>query len=160
MDLMLMTAIGCVAMLAGFLGCFLPVLPGPAIAYAALFVLFAFGCPPTVTQLAVGGGVLVVVTLVDYVLPSVCAKKFKCSRWGVFGCFAGSIVGLFFLPLGIILGPFLGTIAGELIAGKNLASSVRGGFGALLGFVLCLGFKLAAVGLYAWWYFACLPYSS
>ena len=54
MDLMLMMAIGCVAMLAGFLGCFLPVLPGPAIAYAALYVLFAFGCPPTTTQLIVG----------------------------------------------------------------------------------------------------------
>ena len=160
MDLALMMTIGCVAMLVGFLGCFLPVLPGPAIAYAALFALFAFGCPPTTAQLAIGAGVLVVVTLVDYVLPSVCAKRFKCSRWGVVGCFAGSIVGLFFLPLGIILGPFLGTIAGELIAGKNLAASVRGGFGALLGFVLCLGLKLAAVGLYAWWYFARLPYSS
>ena len=160
MDLMLMMAIGSVAMLAGFVGCFLPVISGPAIAYASLFVLFAFGCPLTTTQLAIGAGVLIVVTLVDYVLPSVCAKRFKCSGWGVFGCFAGSIVGLFFLPLGIILGPFLGTIAGELIAGKNLAASVRGGFGALLGFVLCLGLKLVAVGLYAWWYFARLPYSA
>ena len=159
MDLMLMVGIGGAAMLLGFIGCFLPVLPGPAIAYGALFVLFAFGCPLTTTQLALGGGVLVVVTLVDYILPSVCAKRFKCSGWGVFGCFVGSIAGLFFLPLGIILGPFLGTIAGELIAGKDLAASFRGGFGALLGFVLCLGLKLVAVGLYAWWYFARLPYS-
>ena len=160
MELTLMMAIGCVAMLAGFIGCFVPVLPGPAIAYATLFVLFAFGCPLSTAQLSVGAAVLVVVMLVDYVLPSVCAKRFKCSGWGVFGCFAGSVVGLFFLPLGIILGPFLGTIAGELIAGKDLAASFRGGFGVLLGFVLCLGFKLAAVGLYAWWYFARLPYSS
>ena len=160
MELTLMMAIGCVAMLAGFIGCFVPVLPGPAIAYATLFVLFAFGCPLSTAQLFVGAAVLVVVMLVDYVLPSVCAKRFKCSGWGVFGCFAGSIIGLFFLPLGIILGPFLGTIAGELIAGKDLAASFRGGFGALLGFVLCLGLKLGAVGLYAWWYFARLPYSS
>ena len=160
MDLLLSAAIGCVAMLAGFVGCFLPVLPGPAIAYAALFSLYAFDRQPPAGQLIAGGAVLLVVTLVDYILPSVCAKRFKCSGWGVFGCFTGSIVGLFFLPLGIILGPFLGTIAGELIAGKNLAASVRGGFGALLGFVLCLGLKLAAVGLYAWWYFALLPYSS
>ena len=147
MDLMLMMAIGAAAMLAGLVGCFLPVIPGPAIAYASLFALFAFGCPLTTTQLTIGAGVLIVVTLVDYLLPSVCAKRFKCSGWGVFGCFAGSLVGLFFMPLGIVLGPFLGTIAGELIAGKNLAASVRGGFGALLGFVLCLGLKLAAVKL-------------
>ena len=160
MDLVLMVTIGCVSMLAGFIGCFLPVLPGPAIAYAALFVPFAFGCPLTTTQLIVGAGALIAVTLVDYILPSACARRFKCSGWGVFGCFAGSIAGLFFLPLGIVLGPFLGTIAGELIAGKDLAASFRGGFGALLGFVLCLGLKLVTVGLYAWWYFACLPYSS
>lgn len=160
MNQVLTMAIGGVAMLLGLIGCFVPVLPGPMIAYAALWVLYAFGCPLTTAQLVVGAVVLVVVTVVDYVLPSVCAKRFKCSGWGVFGCFAGSVVGLFFLPLGIVLGPFLGTMAGELIAGKNLAASVRGGFGALLGFVLCLGLKLAAVGLYAWWYFACLPYSS
>lgn len=156
---MLMVAIGCAATLVGFVGCFVPVLPGPAIAYAALWILVLLGYPPSTSQLAVGAGVLVVVTLVDYILPSVCAKKFKCSRWGVFGCFVGSIVGLFFLPLGIILGPFLGTVVGELIAGKNLASSVRGGFVALVGFVFCLGLKLASVGLYGWWYFARLPYS-
>lgn len=30
----------------------------------------------------------------------------------------------------------------------------------LVGFVFCLGLKLASVGLYAWWYFARLPYST
>lgn len=152
----LMVLVGAVAALLGFIGCFVPVLPGPLIAYAGLWALVAFGYPPSTTQLAVATGVVVAVTVVDYVLPSLCAKKFKCSGWGVFGCFAGSVVGLFFMPLGIVLGPFLGTVAGELIAGKELSASVRGGFGALLGFVLCLGLKLAAVGLFAWWYFACL----
>ena len=160
MDLLLSAAIGCVAMLAGFVGCFLPVLPGPTIAYAALFSLYAFDLQPPAGQLIAGGAVLLVVTLVDYILPSVCARRFRCSRWGVFGCFAGSIVGLFFMPLGIVLGPFLGTVAGELISGRNLSSSLRGGVGALIGFVLCLGLKFAAVGLYAWWYFSRLPYSS
>jgi len=77
----LLALIGCAATLVGLAGCFVPVLPGPAIAYAALWILFAFDCPPSTVQLAVGAGVLVVVTLVDYVLPSMCAKKFKCSRW-------------------------------------------------------------------------------
>lgn len=152
-----MVAIGCLTTLAGLVGCLVPVLPGPAIAYAALYLLFAFGHPPSITALTVGAGVLAVVISVDYVLPSVCAKKFKCSGWGVFGCFTGSIVGLFFLPLGIVLGPFLGTVAGELLAGKDVSSSLRGGLGSLLGFVLCLGLKLAAVGFFAWMYFSCIP---
>lgn len=153
----LMVTIGSVMMLAGAVGCFVPVIPGPVIAYAALWTLYAFGCPPPMSILIAGGIVLVVVEVIDYVLPSVCAKKFKCSGWGVFGCFVGTIVGLFFLPFGILLGPFLGTVAGELIAGKNVPASIRGGFGALLGFVICLGLKLASVGLYTWWFFSSLP---
>lgn len=156
MDWMILSLIGGLAAILGFIGCFVPVLPGPAIAYAALWVLVAMGHPPSTTRLAIGGGVLIIVTLIDYVLPSVFAKKFNCSRWGVFGCFVGSIVGLFFMPLGLVLGPFLGTVGGELLAGKNVSSSLRGGFGALLGFVLCVGLKVASVGLYAWWYFAAI----
>jgi len=153
----LMVLVGCTTTLLGLVGCFVPVLPGPAIAYAGLWILYAVGWAPPTSLLAIGAGVLVAVTLVDYIVPSLCAKKFKCSGWGVWGCFIGSIVGLFFLPLGIILGPFIGTVAGELIAGKEIAASLRGGVGALLGFVVCLGLKLASVGLFVWWYFASLP---
>jgi len=156
----IMVTAGCATTLTGLVGCFVPVLPGPAIAYAGLWILYAVGWAPSTTRLAVGAGVLVVVTLVDYVVPSLCAKKFKCSRWGVLGCFVGSIVGLFFLPLGIIMGPFIGTVAGELIAGKEIAASLRGGVGALLGYVVCLGLKLASVGLFAGWYFDSLPAAS
>ena len=151
-----LVAVGAIVMLVAAVGCFVPVLPGPLIAYAALWVPFAFGYPMSIERLAVGAAVVVAVVVVDYILPAVCAKKFSCSRWGVFGCLVGSIVGLFFLPLGIVVGPFVGTVVGELIAGKALAASLKGGVGALLGFVVCLALKLAAVGLFAWWYFDCV----
>jgi len=154
MDWFVIPAIGCLAAFLGFVGCFVPVLPGPLIAYAALWVLYALGHPPTTSRLVIGGAVLLVVTLLDYILPSVFAKRFKCSGWGVFGCFVGSIVGIFFAPPGIVLGPFLGTVAGELVGGRDLDASLRGGIGALLGFVACVGLKLAAVALFIWWYFA------
>ena len=51
---------------------------------------------------------------------------------------------------------------GKLVLGLMLMMAI-GAVAMLLGFlgfVLCLGLKLAAVGLYAWWYFARLPYSS
>ena len=145
--------LGALLTVIGVIGCFVPVVPGPLVAYAALWLPLAFGRAvawPTVVE---GGIVVVAVTVVDYVLPSVCARRFNCSGWGVFGCLAGSVVGLFFLPLGIIVGPFLGTVAGELVAGKNLAASLRGGFGSLLGYVLCLVLKLCAVAWFAWQYF-------
>ena len=157
MDWIVLPIIGGVATLIGIIGCFVPVLPGPLVSYLALWILYALGYPPSTERLAVGAAVLLVVMTVDYVLPSYIARKFNCSRWGVFGCFAGGIVGLFFLPLGVILGPFLGTVIGELIAGKNVPASLRGGLGALLGCVLCVGLKLVSVGLFAWWYFAAMP---
>ena len=150
-------ALGAVAFAVAAVGCVVPVLPGPIVAYAALWALYAFGCPPPMSTLAVCTAVVVFVTVVDYVLPSVFAKKFKCSGWGVFGCFAGSVVGLFFMPIGIVAGPFFGTVAGELIAGRGLAASLRGGIGSLLGFVLCLVLKLCSVAYFAWEYFACMP---
>ena len=138
----------------GYVGCVVPVLPGPLLAYAALWLPFLAGQTPSANLLVAGGAVVAGVTIADYLLPSLCAKRFKCSGWGVFGCFAGTIAGLFFLPLGIVLGPFVGTICGELVAGKDLAASVRGGFGALLGFVATFVLKFAAVSLCAYWVFS------
>ncbi len=152
-----LTVLGVLLLLVGCVGCVVPVIPGPILAFAALWVFVPVGGGPSIRALVAGGALVLVVTVIDYVLPSFCARKFKCSRWGVFGCFAGSIVGLFFMPLGIFLGPFLGTMAGELIAGKNVGSSLRGGFGALLGFCLCLGLKLFSVGVFACWFFYTLP---
>ncbi len=154
----LAAATGGLIILLGAIGCFLPVLPGPLIAYGALWTLYFFGGLPPVTTLVVGAVVVIIVTVIDYILPSVCAKKFHCSGWGVFGCFVGSIAGMFFLPWGIILGPFIGTVVGELIAGKNLSSSLRGGVGSLLGFVVCLILKLCSVAYFAWQYFSALDF--
>jgi len=151
-----MTVLGGALLVLGLVGCVIPVLPGPALAYASLWTLVLFGATPGTRVLAVGAAVLAVAMLLDYLLPTLCAKKFKCSGWGVFGCMVGTLVGLFFLPLGLVLGPFLGTVCGEFIAGKTMGSALRGGIGALLGFVLSLMAKFVAVALFAYWFFAAL----
>ncbi|MBR1920547.1 MAG: DUF456 domain-containing protein, partial [Kiritimatiellae bacterium] len=131
----------------------LPVVPGPLIAYAALWLPLAFGLAAPPAHLAAGAAVVVAVSVVDYVLPAFCARRFHCSRWGVAGCVAGGVAGLFFLPWGVVVGPFAGTVVGELVAGRALAESLKGGVGSLLGFVVCLALKGASVALFAWWYF-------
>ena len=141
--------IGWILIAVGTIGCFLPVLPGPPIAYAALFVAMARGdhSSPGIATLVVAGVATVAVLVLDWIVPALGAKKFNCSRIGMFGCFVGTIVGLFFLPFGVVAGPFLGALAGELLAGKQFWLSLRGAFGALLGYacgvllkVLCCGF--------------------
>jgi hypothetical protein len=149
--------VGAVCLLVGFVGCVVPVLPGVACAYAALWTLYPTPYALTNERLLVGGIVAVVAIVLDYVVPALGAKKFNCSKWGVFGCMAGTIVGIFFAPLGIILGPFLGAVAGELVAGKQASAALRGGFGALLGFVAGVLLKFVACALFTWWFVqACL----
>ena len=155
-DVALMVA-GAVCLLVGFVGCVVPVLPGVACAYAALWTLYPTPYALTNERLLVGGIVAVAAIVLDYVVPALGAKKFNCSKGGVFGCMVGTIVGIFFAPFGIILGPFLGAVAGELVAGKQASAALRGGFGALLGFIAGVLLKFVACALFTWWFVqACL----
>ena len=144
--------VGAVCLLIGFVGCVVPVLPGVACAYAALWTLYPTPYALTNERLLVGGIVAVAAIVLDYVVPALGAKKFNCSKWGVFGCMVGTIVGIFFAPLGIILGPFLGAVAGELVAGKKASAALRGGFGALLGFIAGVLLKFIVCALFTWWF--------
>ena len=151
MDLVfLIVAVALIAV--SFVGCAVPVLPGPALAFCGILALLPSRFAPS-TQTCVAFGVAcAVVLLLDDVVPACGAKKFNCSRWGVFGCFVGTIVGIFFVPWGLLLGPFFGAVAGEIVAGKNFAASLRGGFGALLGFVFGITLKLAYCAACAGWW--------
>lgn len=152
MNELIVWACGGALLLFGFIGCMVPVVPGPLLGYSALWVMWLFGMSPGNERLWIGAGVVIAVSLIDYLLPTWFAGKFKCSKTGMAGCFIGTIVGVFFLPWGLLLGPVIGTMIGELVVGKSLYEATRGGFGALCGFMSCLLVKLAAVGLFAWWF--------
>lgn len=49
------------------------------------------------------------------------------------GALIGGLVGLFFGPLGLILGPFVGALAFEMIGGRDVKASSKAGTGAVLG---------------------------
>ena len=133
-----------VLLLIGFIGCVVPVLPGPIIGYCGLLTLVLTEKCPSTLVLVTMGLVVAAVTVADYVVPAIGAKKFDCSRWGTFGCFVGTIAGLFFVPIGILLGPFLGAFLGELIALKPVGAALKGGLGAFLGFLSGVFLKLLA----------------
>ena len=143
---MIWICLGWTLLVIGFVGCFVPVLPGPTIAYCALLSVLAIGdhAAPSVTVLVGAGLLTAMVTVLDYVVPAWGAAKFNCSRWGTFGCFVGTIVGLFFVPIGILVGPFLGAFLGELIAMKPIGAALKGGLGAFLGFLSGVFLKILA----------------
>ncbi len=141
----------------GLIGCFVPVIPGPLLAYLSLFAALAAGGAhvPSVHELCVNGAVVAAVMAFDYIVPAIGAKKFKCSRAGVVGCIVGTFVGLFFLPIGVVAGPFLGALFGELAAGKEAGNALVGAFGAFLGYVAGLLVKLFCCSYLAWRYYVC-----
>ena len=147
--------IGWTLLAIGLIGCFVPMIPGPPIAYGALLVALAVGdhSAPTWSCLVIAGVITAVVTVIDYVIPSWGAAKFHCSRGGTVGCLIGTVVGLFFLPIGIIAGPFLGALAGELVAGRKFGQSLYGAFGALVGFLTGVLLKVLCCGLLAYWFY-------
>lgn len=135
----------------GLLGCVLPVIPGPAFSYAAMLLLLPSRFAPSMTVCILFGVGCAVVLLLDCVVPVLGAKKFKCSKRGVTGSIIGTVVGMFFGLWGLLLGPFLGAVAGELMSGRDFSSSMRGGFGAFIGFVFGVLLKAVYCAVCAGW---------
>jgi hypothetical protein len=142
-----MLILAALAIVAGIIGCFVPIIPGPIVAYSGLLCMIPTSKSPSVTMYAVFGVLTVVVTVLDYVVPAMGAKKFKCSKWGIWGCTIGTFIGIFYFPIGLLLGPFLGAFIGELIARKTLVMAAKGGLGALLGFLAGVFLKVVACAM-------------
>lgn len=140
----LLYALSAICMLAGLAGCILPMLPGPPLAWLGMLLLhFTDRVDFSVTELVVSALVVIATLVLDYFTPMIGAKKFGGGKYGNRGCVIGTIMGMFFLPLGLILGPFLGAVIGELIAGKPFRAALKAGFGSFVGFLFGTLIKLA-----------------
>ncbi|MDE5815530.1 MAG: DUF456 domain-containing protein, partial [Alistipes sp.] len=72
------------------------------------------------------------------------------SRAGVVGATVGAVAGIFvFPPVGILLGPFLGAVIGELLHdSSDTARALQVGIGSFLAFLVGTGLKLCVtIGL-------------
>ena len=119
----------------GLAGCFISILPGPILSYLALLCLIPTDKCLSAATLLFLGVLTIVVTVADFIIPLIGAKKFNCSPYGTWGCALGTFIGALFFPVGIMVGPFLGAFIGELMARRDVATALRGGFGAFLGFL-------------------------
>ncbi len=137
--------IAIVLMTVGFAGLVLPVVPGPPMIFSGMLIAAWAG-----DFLRVGGFTLAVLAvlaltaaLVDLIAGALGAKGFGASPRAMAGAAIGAVAGLFFGLPGIIAGPFLGAVIGELSAQKGLWDAGLAGIGAWLGLAVGAALKIA-----------------
>jgi len=134
MDIFLIIS-GSLLMILGIAGCLLPILPGPPLSYLGLIAIHLTSKIDFSSKFLISWGIIViVVSILDYVIPIWGTKFFGGSKYGVWGSMVGLLAGLFIPPIGIIVGPFIGAVAGEILAG-NKENALKAGFGSFIGFI-------------------------
>lgn len=142
--------------LAGIVGCFLPVIPGPPLSWGALLLLYFFGNGEmSLKFLLIWLGITIVVTILDYVVPAQFTRLTGGSKAAGRGSLVGLLLGLiFFPPWGMIAGAFLGALLAEVFINRSsVADSVKPALGSFAGFFFGTFIKLVASVLMFWFMF-------
>lgn len=136
--------------LLGLAGSFLPVLPGPLTSWLGLFVLsYSDGIVISSTFLIITFVIALLIFILDYIIPVAGTKRFGGSKSGMIGTSLGLVVGLLSpIPFGIIIGPFLGAIIGELLHKNDINRATKAAFGSFIGFITSTFLKFIIAVVY------------
>lgn len=135
-----------VAMVAvGLAGIVLPALPGHMLILGGLIVAAWADGFRHVSGWTLG--VIAVIALasygIDFVSAAVSTKKLGASRRAMAGAAIGTLGGLFFGLPGLIAGPFVGAVIGELTETRDMRQAGRAGLAATIGFAIGTAVKVA-----------------
>jgi uncharacterized protein YqgC (DUF456 family) len=143
----------------GIAGSVLPALPGVPLVFAGLLLAAWAGDFQQVTWITlVVLGLLTAISLaIDIVASAIGAKRVGATRLAVVGAALGTIAGMFFGLPGLILGPFVGAVAGEMLSHGKVDQATRAGFATWVGLIFGTLAKLALIftmlGVFALAYF-------
>ncbi|MEO7916780.1 MAG: DUF456 domain-containing protein [Dokdonella sp.] len=154
----LLYLLAAVLIVVGLAGTILPALPGVTLVYAGMVLAAWVGHFQHVgwATLLILGMLTALALIVDFVAGILGAKRLGASKRSLWGAAVGTILGMFFFPIGLFVGPFAGALIGELSAGGTLRKSTSIGFGAVLGFVfgtlakIALCFAMIGIFVGAW----------
>jgi uncharacterized protein YqgC (DUF456 family) len=146
---------GAILILLGLAGSILPVLPGPPLSFIGLFLVALvrnFSPPLTPTLIIIMLIISIAVTVVDYFIPLIGAKKYGTSKWGIYGSIGGMVIGAFFSPWGMLLGALIGAVLVEWMVSRKEKQALKAGWGIFIGSLLGTILKLAASGVMAYYF--------
>lgn len=144
-----------VLVLVGLAGVILPALPGLPLVFTGMLVAAWAGDFERIgpLPLVLLGALTALSIVVDVVATAAGAKRVGAGALAVWGAALGTVVGLFFGPVGLLAGPFLGALLGELWHTRALRRAAHVGLatwvGILLGTVLKLALAFTMIGLFA-----------
>ncbi len=134
-----------VLVITGILGLLLPALPGIVLVFAGLVV-----AAWAEEFIYVGQGTLVFLLFlcllgygIDFLAGALGASRYGAGRYSIIGAAVGAVAGMFFGLPGILLGPFIGAVAGELYIRRDIRAAGLAGFGAWVGLVVGAAAKIA-----------------
>lgn len=135
--------IAVVLSLIGVVGAIAPALPGPPLSFAALIIVY-FVLPGSISlSLLITMGVLTLAAAaLDYAAPIILTRVGGGSSEAILGTTLGLLAGLFFMPLGLILGPLAGAFIGEYSHSAHLGKALWIAFLSFLSFVFTTVTKL------------------
>jgi len=141
----LLLVLAALLVIAGLVGMVSPALPGPVLLFAGLWMAawaegFVHVGAGTVIALAVMAAIAMIL---DSVAGAFGARRYGASGRAMLGAALGGLVGIFFGLPGLLLGPFIGALLGELSMRRDLPTASRAGWGATVGLLLGIAAKMA-----------------
>lgn len=128
--------IGATLIVFGLFGSIIPALPGPFLSFLGLVIASFSQHVERIsgTHLALFGVAVAFLTAADYLGPILGARLAGSTRHGTWGAVIGALLGLvFFPPLGIFIGAFLGAVVGEYSRQPSPERAIRAGLGVVIG---------------------------
>lgn len=145
---------------AGFVGNILPLLPGTPLMLIGMLLAAWLDDFNRIGGFSIA--LLVILTLLsqlaDFLAGGIGAKRAGASKQAIIGATLGSLLGIFAGLPGMLFGPFLGAIAGELLAEQGLLQAGKVGLATWMGLVLgmaatiAIGFTMIGVFLLAYFW--------
>jgi uncharacterized protein YqgC (DUF456 family) len=129
----------------GLAGLIVPIIPGPILLLTGLVLAawaenFTFVGPVIITILTL---LTLLAHALDFMAGAMGVKRFGASRKAAIGAAIGAVFGIFFGFIGILAGPFIGAVIGELSIRKNFQAAGLAGIGAWLGMIVGAAAKIA-----------------
>jgi len=140
----------------GVLGTVLPALPGAPLIWLGMLIygLFVKFHSLHWTFFLGQGLAVALIFLIDYLAGIWGVRRYGGSRAAVWGSVLGGLLGVLLLGyFGLIFGPFIGAVIGELYQKSPLEKAFQVGIGTLIGFFGGTVLKLSVEAVMIIWFF-------